>query len=102
MEAEGLDGVKQIAGCLEAELLEAVVDELAHLLLADGDAEAVVDNFGDIAVFVDSLFMTLVEITEFSRDRIVENQAARGRNDKIRIIIVESVRKSWIRISCSA
>ena len=41
--------------------------------------------------------MTLVEITEFSRDRIVENQAARGRNDKIRIIIVESVRTVFLR-----
>ena len=97
MEAEGFHGVEQVARRLESEFLEAVIDELAHLLLADGDAEAVVFDGVGLAVFIYALFMTLVEETQFSRDRIVENQTARGGDDEIVISFIESVRTVFLR-----
>ena len=39
MESEGFNGVQEISRFFEAQLLEAVIDKFAHLLLADGDAE---------------------------------------------------------------
>ena len=97
MEAEGFHGVEQVAGRLESEFLEAVIDELAHLLLSDGDAETIVFDGIGIAVFIKALFMTLVEETQFSRDRIVEDQAARGGDDKIIIRFIESIRTIFLR-----
>ena len=41
--------------------------------------------------------MTLVEETQFSRDRIVENQASRSGDDKIVISFIESVRTVFLR-----
>ena len=97
MEAQGLYGVQEVTGSFEAQFLEAVVDELAHLLLADGDAEAVVHHFAGLAVFAHSLFMALVEEPQFSRNSVVENQAARGGDDEILGIVIESIRTVFLR-----
>ena len=70
MEAERLDAVQQVARGLEAELAEAVIDELAHLLLVDDDAEA----FSAVA--------SLVEEAEHFGDRVVEDHAARRGDDE--------------------
>ena len=70
MESEGFNGVQEISRFFEAQLLKAVIDKFAHLLLADGDAE----TFFSVRAFI--------EEAERFRNGIVENQAPRGRDDK--------------------
>ena len=70
MESEGFNGVQEISRFFEAQLLEAVIDKFAHLLLADGDAE----TFFSVRAFIK-------EAERFGNG-IIENQAPRGRDDK--------------------
>ena len=70
MESQRLDAVQEVARRLEAELAEAVVHELAHLLLVDDHAQA----FSAVA--------SLVEVPEHFRDGVVEDHAARRGDDE--------------------
>ena len=63
MKSEGFNGVQEISCFFEAQLLKAVIDKFAHLLLADGDAE----TFFSIRAFIK-------EAERFGNG-IVENQA---------------------------